>query len=563
MNNYRGRILVLAAAIALAGTALAGPEPWPDAPVDYHGTALHTVRIGSATAKVLCPTKPEPSRPWVLGAVLYDLENPLVARVGKVQLELAKKGYHVVALSPSLPLGAPDPEGRWDAVYREMTSKYGFSREVALMGISREGLAVVRWAVENPGKVNCLYLDKAVGDIKSWPGGKLGKSKGSEKLWEELRRLYGFKSEAEAMAYQGNPIDLAAQLARDRVAIIYVAGAKDDIVPFSENGAPLQKAYERTGVFFRVLMNGGEGHHPHGTGDPGEIVRLINMNSSPVLPTRQTVAYGPHFSQVLDFWKAESADPTPVVINIHGGGWGTGTRRDVAHVTDYLRAGISVVSVGYRFLDQAMAERIEPPVRAPMYDAARAVQFVRNKAIEWGLDKSRIGLTGGSAGGCTALWLAFHEDLADRRSDDPVARESTRPWCAAVVVPQTSLDPKQMKAWIPNSRYGHNAFGIVKPTSAEAFASFLARREELLPAIAEFSPYGLVTRGAPPVYLYYHSAPAVGLEEKDPTHSAMFGVKLWERMVELGLECELAYPGGSDAKKKSVHEYLIARLSPH
>ena len=40
-----------------------------------------------------------------------------------------------------------------------------------------------------------------------------------------------------------------------------------------------------------------------------------------------------------------------------------------------------------------------PPVKAPLEDAARALQFVRSKAAEWNIDKKRIGATGGSAGG--------------------------------------------------------------------------------------------------------------------------------------------------------------------
>ena len=38
---------------------------------------------------------------------------------------------------------------------------------------------------------------------------------------------------------------------------------------------------------------------------------------------------------------------------------------------------------------------------------------MRSKAGEWNIDKKRIGATGGSAGGCSSLWLAFHDDMAD------------------------------------------------------------------------------------------------------------------------------------------------------
>ena len=94
------------------------------------------------------------------------------------------------------------------------------------------------------------------------------------------------------------------------------------------------------------------------------------------------------------------------------------------------------------------------------------------------VDKLRIGATGSSAGACSSLWLAFHPDMADSKSSDPVAREPTRLWCAAVVKAQTTLDPKQMKEWTPNSRYGGHAFGFTGDAAKKLsqFDEFLANR---------------------------------------------------------------------------------------
>ena len=170
------------------------------------------------------------------------------------------------------------------------------------------------------------------------------------------------------------------------------------------------------------------------------------------------VAYGSHPRQVLDFYRAESDKPTPVVFYIHGGGWRGGDKQ--TNPQAFLDKGISVVATNYRYVRIAVEQKIEPPVKAPLRDAARALRFVRSKAAEWNLEKTRIGATGGSAGGCTSLWLAFHDDLADPQSDDPIARESTRLYCAAVNGAQVSLDPKQLREWMPNYRYGAHAFGL-------------------------------------------------------------------------------------------------------
>ena len=60
-------------------------------------------------------------------------------------------------------------------------------------------------------------------------------------------------------------------------------------------------------------------------------------------PTFADVHYGPHPKQVLDFYKAESATPTPVVFHVHGGGMG-GSKAPF-NPSEFLKAGISVVSI--------------------------------------------------------------------------------------------------------------------------------------------------------------------------------------------------------------------------
>lgn len=281
-----------------------------------------------------------------------------------------------------------------------------------------------------------------------------------------------------------------------------------------------------------------------------------------VKPTEANVAYGKHPKQVLDFWKAESDSPTPLLFYIHGGGWQAGSKDAVGDVKPYLAAGISVVSIEYRFIREATADKVVPPVKGPLSDAARALQFVRSKAGEWDLDKTRIGASGSSAGACSSLWLAFHPDLADPKSSDPVAHESTRLMCAAVTGAQTTLDPQQMKEWTPNSRYGGHAFGFAtsKDRKPAEFEAFLAGRKKILPWVAEYSPYALVTADDPAVYLFYKTPPALGKVEKDPTHTSNFGVKLQEKCQSAGVECELVYPGAPNVKHPTVQSYLIEKL---
>jgi acetyl esterase/lipase len=256
---------------------------------------------------------------------------------------------------------------------------------------------------------------------------------------------------------------------------------------------------------------------------------------------------------VLDFWKAKSKKPAPVAFIIHGGGWRGGSKERLDRFADanaLLKSGISVAAINYRYA----TDDESPPVKAPLHDAARALQFIRSKAKEWNIDKKCIGAAGGSAGACSSLWLAFHDDLAKPKSKDPVLRESSRLQCVAVMGAQTTLDPKQMKEWTPNSKYGGHAFGL------HPFDKFLQNRQKILPWIKEYSPYANVTKDDPPVFLEYKTPPAIGEAQRDPTHTSNFGLKLQEHCQANGVPCELYYPNGPKTKHQDTTSFLITHL---
>jgi acetyl esterase/lipase len=100
-------------------------------------------------------------------------------------------------------------------------------------------------------------------------------------------------------------------------------------------------------------------------------------------PTRPDVKYGPHARNVLDFWPAESKQPTPLRVSIHGGGFRGGNKSvSPALLKECLDSGISVAASTYRLSDQAIAP-------AQFHDCARALQFLRHKAHRGGGGPSR------------------------------------------------------------------------------------------------------------------------------------------------------------------------------
>ena len=276
-----------------------------------------------------------------------------------------------------------------------------------------------------------------------------------------------------------------------------------------------------------------------------------------VPPTHANVSYGKHERNVMDVWLAKSDKPTPIVICIHGGGWNGGDKSSYyGRVKTFLDAGISVATINYRLMKQANEEKVVPPVKAPLEDAARAVQFVRSKASEWNIDKKRIGATGGSAGGASSLWLAFHDDLADPKSSDPVARESTRLYCAAVDGAQTSLDAKGLLEWMPNYTYGAHAFGL------KNIKELLEQREKILPWLKQYSAIELVTKDDPPVGLYYGGVKGAkrGESHPDPTHSPMLGLLLSEKLKQVGVEHLVVWVDQPNSRLPNSSAFLIEYL---
>ncbi|MBC8347890.1 MAG: alpha/beta hydrolase [Verrucomicrobia bacterium] len=144
-----------------------------------------------------------------------------------------------------------------------------------------------------------------------------------------------------------------------------------------------------------------------------------------VTPLHKDVSYGDRKAQAVDVYLPKSDKPTPAMIHIHGGGWRGGSK---LHVPAFLKRAVAegwlaVVPVEYRFTHVATHP-------AQTNDCLRAVQFVRSKAKEWNIDPTRLGATGGSAGGHLTMFVASHDGLADSDSDEPVARQSSRIQCA-------------------------------------------------------------------------------------------------------------------------------------
>jgi hypothetical protein len=261
---------------------------------------------------------------------------------------------------------------------------------------------------------------------------------------------------------------------------------------------------------------------------------VASSQSRPAPPpiTHENVAYGDHANQIMDVILADVSGPAPAVIYIHGGGFTSGShdRVSAAKIKRYLDAGIHHISVEYRFLKHA-------PFPAPHEDAIRAIQFIRNHADEWGIDKDRIAAYGGSAGAQLVAYLAWSEDFADPDSDDPIARESTRLKAVAPLAGQSTVD---LGWWVENIP------GYDKPhRDIDSSESDPITTRGL---IRELSIINHITSDDPPSFMSYGMKPDDQVPD-DPKkangwkiHHVNFGIAMEEKLRLAGVEVILKYP---------------------
>ncbi len=98
VKNSRHLNFILTTLLLALLTANCAAEPFPGEKTDFHGCALYSVQIGGETAQVLVPEKPAAGRPWVLASQLYNLNSATLGNMTRTEIELVKRGFHVVVL---------------------------------------------------------------------------------------------------------------------------------------------------------------------------------------------------------------------------------------------------------------------------------------------------------------------------------------------------------------------------------------------------------------------------------------------------------------------------------
>jgi acetyl esterase/lipase len=103
----------------------------------------------------------------------------------------------------------------------------------------------------------------------------------------------------------------------------------------------------------------------------------------------------------LDLYHPAAGGRAPCVVVVHGGGWNGGDRKQLSALNHHLAArGYAVAAVSYRLAPAATWP-------APRDDVLAALEWLRTRAGELGIDPARLVLLGRSAGGQIALAAAY------------------------------------------------------------------------------------------------------------------------------------------------------------
>ena len=185
----------------------------------------------------------------------------------------------------------------------------------------------------------------------------------------------------------------------------------------------------------------------------------------------------------LDLYRPKYATgPLPTVVCIHGGGWENGTRQGFSKIAKALaKQGFCTATISYRLSGEAQFP-------AQIEDSKAAVRWLRQNADRYGIDASRIGALGHSAGGHLAALLATSGDVTEIEVGSGAGLVSSRIQAAVASGAQTDFLSER------------NRLISAKPEAGRIWRKFMGGSQDDKPeAYRLASPRAHLDAGDPPV----------------------------------------------------------------
>jgi len=259
---------------------------------------------------------------------------------------------------------------------------------------------------------------------------------------------------------------------------------------------------------------------------------------------------------LLDVWVPPAAVPSPLVVWIHGGAWMGGDRRYLPETLRpnqlfdaLLGAGLAIATIDYR-------HALEASFPAQLYDAKAAVRYLREHADVLGVDCTRIGVAGESAGGHLAALVALTAHRADLDGDLGVRNGSSAAdvavdWYGVAdlsTMPRAALPPHILDELPPE-------FATPPEDHLLSGADDVTR--------ADASPITHVTASAPPFLLVHGTADwVVPFSQSEQLHAALTSAGVPSTLVPVeGAQHVFDGHDDIDGLVRLTVEYLTEALS--
>jgi len=220
----------------------------------------------------------------------------------------------------------------------------------------------------------------------------------------------------------------------------------------------------------------------------------------------------------LDIYMPPKKDkPTPIVINIHGGGWNKGVKESQTGFNTFFKMNYAVANVEYRLSGQATAP-------AAVEDVRCALIYLIKNARALNIDTSKIVVMGGSAGGHLALMAGL---LGNDHRFDNNCNSDLNIRVAAIV-----------------DKYGITNVGWWNKgpyKTSKSAAQWLGDKANDEKFAASVSPISYVNKNSPPVFIVHGDA--------DPVVPYEHSIALKEKLDKAGVKnTMITVPGGQHGK---------------
>ena len=220
---------------------------------------------------------------------------------------------------------------------------------------------------------------------------------------------------------------------------------------------------------------------------------------------------------------------TPVIINIHGGGWNHGSKDQQGGFNPFFKERFAVANIEYRMTPQATAP-------AAIEDTRCALIYLIKNAQALNIDVNKVIMMGGSAGGHLALMGGL---LASNSIFDT-----------------NCLGIKNVKVAVIIDKYGIADvwdWGYGKNITSKSALNWLGNKKNDSLYAASVSPMSYVNKLSPPTLIIHGDV--------DPTVPYQQSIALYKKYQSVGVKSEfIIVPGGLHGKfdKEKNNELNIA-----